>query len=512
MENKTSNNKRLLKNSLMLYLRMFVNMAVSLFTSRLILNALGESDFGIYNVVGGIVVMFTFINGSMTSSTSRYLTISLAKDSFVKLKNTFNFAVTIHFILALIIFALAETVGLWFFYNKLIIPEERMQIAFVLYQLSIATTMLSIMSVPYNSSIISHERMGAFAYISISDVFLKLLIVYAVIYLPWDRLLVYAILLFLTQIINQFVYIIYCRIKFKECRFSLRWDRTLFREMCGFAGWNMAGNFAFICYTQGLNILINMFFGPSVNAARGIAVRVQGTISNFSSNFQTAINPQITKNYATGNLEYMRTLIYAESKFSFFLLLILSLPIMIEADTVLTWWLVNVPQNTVIFMDIMLLTTFVETSINPLLIAALATGNIKKLQMFICPILLCILPVSYICLKLGMPSYSVFVVNLSLLFVSLLVRVYLLRSYIGISLRYYMINIFGRCVAVGIASSILPLVVNSSIDDKIANFVIVCLVCVVSTICCSFILGLNHSERSFVLNKAKTIFRKLSKK
>ena len=208
MENKTSNNKRLVTNSLMLYLRMFVNMAVSLFTSRLILNALGESDFGIYNVVGGIVVMFTFINGSMTSSTSRYLTISLAKDSFVKLKNTFNFAVTIHFILALIIFALAETVGLWFFYNKLVIPEERMQIAFVLYQLSIATTMLSIMSVPYNSSIISHERMGAFAYISISDVFLKLLIVYAVIYLPWDRLLVYAILLFLTQIINQFVYII----------------------------------------------------------------------------------------------------------------------------------------------------------------------------------------------------------------------------------------------------------------------------------------------------------------
>lgn len=258
MENKTSNNKRLVKNSLMLYLRMFVNMAVSLFTSRLILNALGESDFGIYNVVGGIVVMFTFINGSMTSSTSRYLTISLAKDSFVKLKNTFNFAVTIHFILALIIFALAETVGLWFFYNKLVIPEERMQIAFVLYQLSIATTMLGIMSVPYNSSIISHERMGAFAYISISDVFLKLLIVYAVIYLPWDRLLVYAILLFLTQIINQFVYIIYCRIKFKECRFSFRWDRTLFREMCGFAGWNMAGNFAFICYTQGLNILINL--------------------------------------------------------------------------------------------------------------------------------------------------------------------------------------------------------------------------------------------------------------
>lgn len=207
-QKKISNNKRLVKNSLMLYLRMFVNMAVSLFTSRLILQALGESDFGIYNVVGGIVVMFTFINGSMTSSTSRYLTVSLAKDPLTKLKNTFSFAITVHFILAMLIFVLAETIGLWFFYHKLVIPAERMDVAFVLYQLSIATTMLSIMSVPYNASIISHEKMGAFAYISISDVFLKLLIVYAVIYLPWDRLLVYALLLFITQVINQLIYII----------------------------------------------------------------------------------------------------------------------------------------------------------------------------------------------------------------------------------------------------------------------------------------------------------------
>ena len=513
MQNNTSNNKRLVKNSLMLYLRMFVNMAVSLFTSRLILNALGESDFGIYNVVGGIVVMFTFINGSMTSSTSRYLTVSLAKDPLLKLKKTFNFAVTVHFILAVLIFILAETIGLWFFYNKLVIPEERIHVAFVLYQLSIATTMLSIMSVPYNASIISHEKMGAFAYISISDVFLKLFIVYAVIYLPWDRLLVYALLLFITQIINQFIYIVYCRFKFEECRFSFSWDKALFREMCGFAGWNMAGNFAFICYTQGLNILINMFFGPSVNAARGIAVRVQGTVSNFSSNFQTAIHPQITKNYATGNLEYMRTLIYAESKFSFFLLLFLSLPIIIEAKTILTWWLVNVPQNTVIFMDIMLLTTFVETSINPLLIAALATGKIKKLQMVICPILLGILPISYLCLKLGMPSYSVFIVNFALLLVSLLVRVYLLRTYIGISLKFYIVNIFGRCVLVGITSSIVPVIVNSLIkNSEVLNFVVVCIVTIISTLFCSFTLGLNHNERNFVMNKIKECYSKILKK
>lgn len=507
-QKKISNNKRLVKNSLMLYLRMFVNMAVSLFTSRLILQALGESDFGIYNVVGGIVVMFTFINGSMTSSTSRYLTVSLAKDPLTKLKNTFSFAITVHFILAMLIFVLAETIGLWFFYHKLVIPAERMDVAFVLYQLSIATTMLSIMSVPYNASIISHEKMGAFAYISISDVFLKLLIVYAVIYLPWDRLLVYALLLFITQVINQLIYIIYCRHKFGECRFAFKWDRGLFREMCGFAGWNMMGNFAFICYTQGLNILINMFFGPSINAARGIAVRVQGTVSNFSANFQTAINPQITKNYAVGNLEYMRSLIYAESKFSFFLLLVLSLPMMVEAETILSWWLVKVPQNTVVFMDIMLLTTFVETSINPLLIAALATGNIKKLQMVICPILLCILPVSYVCLKIGMPAYSVFVVNLLLLFISLLVRVYLLRSYIGISLRYYITNVLGRCILVGLLSCILPLFINRLVEGKFANFISVCIVSVVSALFCSFFLGLNRNEKKFILDKVKKYISK----
>lgn len=507
-----SNNKRLIKNSMMLYLRMFVNMAISLYTSRLILNALGETDFGIYNVVGGIVVMFTFINGSMNSSTSRFLTVSLAKDDIQDLKRTFSFTITIHAVLAFIIFILSETIGLWFLYNKLVIPEGRMSVSLVLYQLSVVTTMISIMSVPYNSSIISHEKMGAFAYISISDVIFKLLIVYAVIYLPWDRLLVYAVLLFLTQVTNQLIYIFYCRKNFKEARFSYAWDKKLFKEMCGFAGWNMAGNLAFISYTQGLNILINIFFGPSINAARGIAVRVQGIVSNFISNFQIAVHPQITKSYATGNYDYVKTLIYSESKFSFFLLLFLSLPIMIEAKTILTWWLVNVPDNTVIFLRIMLLTSFVESMINPLLITALATGKIKKLQIVVCPILLCILPFSYFVLKLGAPAYWVFIINLLFLFISLIVRIYMLKPYIYISAKYYLKNILSRCIIVGIFSFIIPILIHLNIDSNdILRFLCVGTCSVISTIFFVYFVGLNKKERFLIVLKLKTIKKHIVK-
>lgn len=502
-----SNNKLLVKNSLMLYLRMFVNMGVSLLTSRLILNALGETDFGIYNVVGGIVVMFTFINGSMNSSTSRFLTVSLAKGNSQELKATFSFAVTIHAILAFIILLLAETFGLWFFYHKMIIPAERMDTAFILYQLSIITTMLSIMSVPYNSSIISHEKMNAFAYISISDVVFKLLIVYIVIYLPWDKLLLYALLLFITQIVNQLIYIIYCQVHFEEAKYSLTWNKKLFVEMCGFAGWNMTGNFAFVCYTQGLNLLINMFFGPSVNAARGIAIRVQGIISNFASNFQTAIHPQITKNYAVGNYEYMQKLIFAESKFSLYLLLLLSLPVLVEAQLILNWWLVNVPENTVVFLRIMLFTTYIETTTNPLLVSALATGNVKKLQLVICPLLLCILPLSYLFLKFGAPAYSVFIVNLLILFLSLIIRVFMLKPFIGLSPKHYFVDVIIRCMGVGILSSVLPISFYLIVELPFIRFLTVCLSSVLSVITMVYFIGMNHQERLFAKTKIRNMIK-----
>lgn len=500
--------KRMAKNSLMLYFRMFVSMLVSLYTSRLILQALGETDYGIYNVVGGIVVMFSFINGSMNSSTSRFLTVSLAKDTLEHLKRVFYFSLTIHILIAIIIFLLSETIGLWFLYNKMVIPAERMDVSFVLFQLSVATTMLTIISVPYNASIISHEKMGAFAYISISDVILKLLICYAVVYSPWDHLLVYGILLFITQVVNQIVFIIYCRCKFSECRFRTLWDKQLSKEMVGFAGWNMAGNLGFICYTQGLNILINMFFGPSVNAARGIAVRVQGIINQFSSNFQQAINPQITKSYALGDLKYMRQLISIDTRYSFYLLFLLSLPVIIEADTLLKWWLGIVPQNTVIFLQIMLITSFVEAASNPMTISSLATGDVRRMQMMVTPITLLILPISYVVLKLGAPSEAVFVVNLIMLFIALVGKVYIMKKYIFFSLKEYFSSIVLRCLIVGFVSSIIPIFIENIIENKITRFFTVCTTCFFSVLATVLLLGMNSQERTWIFAKINKIIKK----
>ena len=327
MQEISSNNKRIAKNTLLLYFRMLVTMAVSLYTSRVVLNILGVEDFGIYNVVGGIVAMFGFINGSMTSATQRYLTFELGQNNRTQLTKVFSTSLSIHAIISFLIIVLAETVGLWFLWNKMQIPADRMNAAFWVFQCSVAASVIMIMSVPYNAAIIAHERMSAFAYISIIEVSLKLLIVCFLRYFHTDKLILYAALIVIVQLVIRLCYSWYCNRHFKETKYRWIWDKTLFCEMTGFAGWNLFGNLAAITFTQGLNLLLNMFFGPVVNAARGIAVQAQTAIGQFSSNFQTALNPQITKSYATGDMEYMHGLIFRSAKFSFFLLLLLSLPV-----------------------------------------------------------------------------------------------------------------------------------------------------------------------------------------
>lgn len=484
---------------------MFVSLLISLYTSRLILQALGETDFGIYNVVGGIVVMFGFIKSSMNASTSRYLTVSLAKDSLERLKQVFSFSVTIHLLLALFIMLLAETIGLWFFYEIMVIPEDRINVAFILYQLSIVSTMIVITSVPFNASIISHERMGAFAYISISDVILKLVICYAVVSSPWDHLLVYGGLLFATTVINQIIYIVYCHIKFEECRYSLHWDKQLASGMLNFAGWNMAGNLGHICYTQGLNLLINVFFGPSANAARGIAVRIQGLVNQFSSNFQQAINPQITKSYAVGDLTYMRKLISIETRYSFYLLYLLSLPVLIEADTLLNWWLGEVPEKTSIFLRIMLITTYVESISNPLTISSLATGDVRLMQIVVTPMTLSILPISYLALKFGAPSETVFIITLIILSFVIIAKYWVIKRFIHITLYEYFFKTIFRCVAVGSVSAIIPIVFFYNIVNETANIALVFITCVISILITIYYIGTNLEERIWIQKKIKNI-------
>lgn len=440
MSTQTSdNNKRIAKNTLLLYFRMLLMMAVSLFTSRVVLNTLGVEDFGIYSVVGGVVGMFVFINNSMSSATQRYITFALGKGDKNRLQTVFSTTLQIHSLIAVIIVLLGETVGLWFLYNKMQIPADRMDAALWVMQCSIVSMVVMIVSVPYNADVIAHEKMSAFAYISILEVVLKLAIVYLLLVFSYDKLILYAILILMIQILIRFCYSIYCNKHFEETRYKHVWDKKLFKEMTGFAGWNLFGNMAGVLFGQGLNMLLNVFFGPVVNAARAVAVQVQGAIQQFVGNFQTALNPQITKTYATGELNEMHRLMFRSARFSFYLLFFLSLPVLYETDFILTIWLKIVPENAVAFLRIMICTSLIYTIANPLIIANQATGRVMKYQAVCGTILLLILPISYLCLKMGCPAYSVFIVHFLIESVTQVARMILLRPLIGLRIRDYFI-------------------------------------------------------------------------
>ena len=509
--NATENNKRIAKNTLLLYFRMLFTMAVSLYTSRVVLNTLGVEDFGIYNVVGGVVVMFGFLNSAMSSSTQRYITFELGKNDFEQLKKVFNTSVSIHAFISVVILILAETIGLWFLYNKMTIPIERMDAALWVYQGAIASTIVLIMSVPYNATIIAHEKMSTFAYISVLEVVLKLLIVYLLLIGDFDKLKLYAVLMFSIQLIIRLIYGRYCKKHFSETKFQWTKDWKLFKEMLGFAGWNLWGNCAGIAFTQGVNILLNMFFGPAVNAARGIAVQVQNAVNQFSFNFQTALNPQITKSYATGDYDYMHKLIFRSSKFTFFLLLFLSLPIQLETETILTIWLKNVPEHTVNFLRLILCVTLIDATANPLMISAAATGKVKLYQSVIGGILLAILPISYVALKLGGNPESVFIVHLSICTIAYITRLFIISPMIQLSLNHYFKEVILRCIAVTVVSLVLPIGTKYLTNDSLVGFFIVCITCVFSVLVTAYFFGFEPNEKLFINQKIQSVINKIKR-
>lgn len=505
MTNTSANNKRIAKNTLLLYVRMLLTMLVSLYTSRVVLNVLGVEDFGIYNVVGGIVTMFTFMNGAMASATQRYLTFELGRGDFERLHKVFCTSMHIHALISFAIFILAETVGLWFLYTHMIIPVDRMDTAFWVYQFAVVSCMVVLMSVPYNASIIAHEKMSAFAYISILEVVLKLLIVYMLVWFDFDKLKLYAVLMFCVQMISRIAYGRYCGKHFEETRYQRVWDRKLFREMTGFAGWSLFGNLAAVAFTQGLNILLNMFFGPAVNAARGIAVQVQNAIQGFCANFQMALNPQITKNYASGDLKQMHSLVFASSKYSFFLLFFLSLPVIIEAEQILTVWLKVVPAHTVNFVRLILCIIMVDAVANPLIVSAQATGKIKVYQAVVGGILLLIVPVAYLVLKLGGTPESAFVVHFAIVILAQIARVWMIRPMIRLSVREYVKKVVCRIAGVVMLSVILPVSVYEMFAPSFLRFLLVGITCVVSVGIAVYFAGLQGSERAFVVDRVKKI-------
>ena len=506
------NNKRIAKNTMLLYVRMLFIMAVQLYTSRVVLNTLGVVDYGLYNVVGGIVTMFAFLNGAMVTSTQRYITFELGKGNMQRLKEVFTTCVQIHLIISFIIIILGESIGLWFLYEKMVIPAERFSAAMWVYQLSVLTMCVQVMSVPYNSDIVAHEQMGIFAAISVVEVVLKLAAVYMLVIGDFGKLIMYAIFIACVQLFIQLLYKGYCNRHFVESKIVRAFDKQLAKEMGKFMGWNIWGNLAASLFGTGLNLLLNIFFGPVVNAARAVAVQVETAIANFSSNFLMAVNPQITKLYAQNNLQDMHKLLFRTSKFTFILMLIISLPVVIEADMILTVWLKIVPDYTVIFLRLLLAIVIIDSVARPLMTAAAATGDVKLYQSLIGGILLSIVPIAYIVLKLGGSPASVYVVHLVICIIAFLTRLWIIKPMIKLSIRHYFSNVILRCAVVLLVSSPLSLLVKHLLPVGIISTIMVCVVCVLVATITSYMLGLDKGERQFVNTKGMELIRKLARR
>jgi polysaccharide biosynthesis protein len=468
-------------------------------------------DFGIYNVVGGVVAMFSVISGSLSAAISRFITYELGKGDQSKLNKIFSASVTIQLLLSLIIVVLIESVGVWFLNAKMTIPAERMTAANWVLQFSIVTFVINLISVPYNAAIIAHERMSAFAYISILEAVCKLTIAFLIMVSPMDKLIFYAILMCMVSVIVRFTYGHYCKKHFAECTYHFHWDADILKKMFGFAGWNFIGASSAVLRDQGGNIVINLFYGPTVNAARGIAIQVNSAIMGFVSNFMTVLNPQITKSYASGDREYMMTLIFQGARLSFYMLLLLSLPVLVNTHYILVLWLKLVPEHAVLFVQLILIFAMSESISNPLVTAMLATGKIRNYQIVVGGLQMMNLPISYVCLRFGCIPETVLVVAIAISQCCLAARLYMLRRMIGLSSIQYMKKVYFNVIAVALLSVMIPAILSMYMEESFLSFAILSLLAMACTIAVELYVGCNGKERAFVIEKVDAAIRKLKR-
>lgn len=512
MNDNIQNNKRIAKNTILLYVRMLLLMVVSLFTSRINLQALGVEDFGIYNVVGGFVAMFSMLSGALSVSISRNISYEIGTGNKQKLAKVFSTSINIQIGIAIIILLLAETIGVWFLNNIMVIPSARMYAANWVLQFSVISFLVGLLNAPYNAAIIAHEQMSAFAYISILEAILKLGVAYLLYISPIDKLITFSALLALVAIMLRQIYASYCRRHFEECVHRWFFDWELMKNMLGFAGWSMFGLVAYTGYTYGLNIILNLFFGPAVNAARGIAVQVQNAVQGFSQNFQMAINPQIIKSYASGCNNRVYELIFASSKYVYFLLLFFAIPIIIEAPIILELWLGVVPEHTVNFLRLIMVIITIDSLGSPISTAQQATGNIKNYQIVVGGIMLLIVPVAYIVLKLGGTPESVYWVYLAACVAAHILRLIIIHRMIQLSVQKYLKDVLAPIAAVTVLAFALPIIVYENVSgSSVVSFVCVVATSFVSVLISVYWLGLNKKERQFVNIKLMSCYRSLVK-
>ncbi|MBO5731238.1 MAG: hypothetical protein J6R67_08575 [Treponema sp.] len=499
----SSSTKRIAKNTLMLYFRQILIMLVSLYTVRVVLATLGAQDYGIYNVVAGVVTMFSFLSGSMATASQRYFSFALGQNDEVQLKRYFSMSFTIYCLIALVVVVVAETFGLWFVENKLVVPAERQQAAFWIYQASVFSTVCTILTAPFMASIITHEDMNIYAYVSVVEVVLKLGIVFLLSLFPADKLIIYSLLMAAVVFVNTAIYRTICIKKYSECKFSFFWEKDLFKELISYTGWNMFGAAVGVFKFQVVNIILNQFFNPIVNTARGIAQQVNSAVNSFAQNFSTAVRPQIIKTYATGEKERMLQLMFRSCKATFLLMYVFALPLILEMPYVLKIWLKNVPEYAIVFTSLALIDALIDTISYPIMAAAQATGKIKLYQFVVGGVLLLNAPITFVVLKFGANPYSVFIVSIVITFVAFIVRLCILKRLIDFSFWKYIFKVFLPVVCCSGIAFVIPYFVKGLMQD---NFLRLCIIVIVSVICVGlsgYFVAFSSEERKIFINILK---------
>lgn len=496
------NNKRIAKNTIYLYIRMFVIMAVSLYTSRVVLQVLGVSDYGLYNVIGGVVASFTMLSSALTVGTQRFLTYAMGEKNDDKLKRTFSMALGLHIFLALIVIVLSETIGLWFVHNKMNIPDGRMIAAIYVYQFSILSFIISLIQVPFQSCLISHERMNVFAYMSIYDVVMKLLIVLIISIISKDKLILYGFMLLLVQTSSVLIYNIYCRKKFSECSFNIIIDKKLAKEMLSYTGWNLLGGSLGYVTGQGINILFNIFCGTIVNAAQGITQSINSIISQFVSNFQTAVNPQIVKQYAAKEFSSLYRLIVNNSRIAEYLYLVIAIPIFIEIEFILKIWLGDVPEYTASFVRIILLQSALSPVDYPIGMLIHASGKMKWPSIITVVPLYSVFIIAYFLLKNGYSPTIVYAVSAVLFVWKNLANMYFARRCSGISIKFILKEVYFNVVIGGAIMFIVPLLTSTySFRSEWSEFIVVTFFSILTSVVVIYTWGLSKGMRQIIHSK-----------
>ena len=482
---------------------MLISMFIGFFTSRILLNQLGVVDFGVYNVVGSIIVLLGFLNSTLSLSTQRFINFELGNNNYQQLQKVYSSSIIIHCALAFVVFTLAETVGLWFLNYHMNIPEERMVAANYVYQFSIFSAMLSLTMIPHTATIIAHEHMSQYATIGIIDVFLRFSVACMLYIIQTDKLIIYALAMFLVVLANYLTYYIYCKKKFPECSFILSKDKQLYREMLSFSGWNIFSSISMILNGQVVSIILNVFFGPIVNAARGISTQVNGAIGGFVQNFQIAVNPRIIQTFAANEIQTFYRLINQSAKFSFFLLLIFVVPVWINIDDILQLWLGTVPEHTADFCRIVFIVSLINTFSLPLATAANATGNIKVFQLACGVFEILNIPFSYLLLKLGNPPVAVYFVQLTITISTLFVRLIVLRKLVSLNISQFLTKIVSRCLFVAILSFSTMIIATYINTESLLGLLSSIFISLSLTALFIMLIGLNREEKAIAINLIK---------